>query len=176
MLTNTDRFPYNFYCRKCLSPWCLFVFDDLWYAVLCFHPPILFIGKVWVPVMHFWACPKHCKFHWRSGRRLGSCRLISAQNLIESTIRAFSISSALWVLEVRCCLHWHSFYHIDHRTLWWMVIGVNRYLISVVSGVPPSVFWASYCSSSTDRSFIHSGKSADSTLIVVPSPDVIELQ
>ena len=42
---------------------------------------------------------------WRVGRRLGSCRLTSVQLLIESTIWAFSISSALWVLEVLSCLY-----------------------------------------------------------------------
>ena len=37
----------------------------------------------------------------------------------------FSIGSALWVLEVLCCLYWHSFCQADHSTLWWMVFGVN---------------------------------------------------
>ena len=41
------------------------------------------------------ACRIHCKLHWRLGRKLGSYRLISAQTLIGSTIREFSISSAL---------------------------------------------------------------------------------
>ena len=54
---------------------------------VCLQPPSLLIGKVWVPVMHFCECRKHCKVHWRVGRRLGSYRLISAQPLIESTIR-----------------------------------------------------------------------------------------
>ena len=73
----------------------------------------------------FCACPLHCKVHCRVGRSLGSCRLISVQPLIGPTIRAFSISSAQWVLEVLCCLHCHSFYQTDHSTLWWMVVGVN---------------------------------------------------
>ena len=30
--------------------------------------------KVWVPVMHFCACPIHCRVHWSVGRRLGLCR------------------------------------------------------------------------------------------------------
>ena len=34
----------------------------------------------------------------------------------------FSISSALWVLEVLSCQYCHSFYQTDHSTLWWMVI------------------------------------------------------
>ena len=36
--------------------------------MVCFQPPRLLIGKVWVPVMHFSACPIHCKVHWRVGR------------------------------------------------------------------------------------------------------------
>ena len=63
----------------------------------------LLIGKVWVPVMHFCSCLIHCKVHWREGRRLGSCRLISAQRLIVSTIREFCTCSVLWLLEVLCC-------------------------------------------------------------------------
>ena len=72
---------------------------------VCFQPPSFLIGKVWVPVMHFSACPMHCRVHWRVGRRLESCRLISVQPLIWSTIWVFSISSALWVLEVLSCLY-----------------------------------------------------------------------
>ena len=32
------------------------------------------IGKVRVSVMHFSACPTHCKEHWRVGRRIESGR------------------------------------------------------------------------------------------------------
>ena len=52
------------------------------------------------PVINFCACLIHCKEHWRVGRRLGSYGLISAQPLIESTVREFCISSVLWVLEI----------------------------------------------------------------------------
>ena len=45
------------YCLRCLSSWGLFVLDDLWNAMVCLQPPSLLIGKVWVPVMHFCACP-----------------------------------------------------------------------------------------------------------------------
>ena len=83
----------------------LFVLDDLWNAMVRFQPPSLLIRKVWVPVMHFYASPIHSKVHWRVGRRLRSCRLISVQPLIWLIIRAFSIGSALWVLEVLCCLY-----------------------------------------------------------------------
>ena len=74
---------------------CRFVLDDLWNSVVCFQPHSLLIGEVWVPVMHFCACPIHCRVHWRVGRRLGSCRLISVLPLIGLTIWVFSISSAL---------------------------------------------------------------------------------
>ena len=40
------------------------------------------------------------------GQEIGTCRLISVQPLIGSTIRAFSRCSALWVLEVPCCLYY----------------------------------------------------------------------
>ena len=112
----------------------------------------LLIGNVWVPVMHFWACPIHCKVHWRVGRRLGSCRLISVQPLIGSTISAFSIGFALRVLEVLCRLYSHSFYQIDHNTLWWMVVGVNW--LTFYEECRWEVFWARYYSSCTLRSFL----------------------
>ena len=35
--------------------------------------------------MDFCACPIHCRVHWRVGRRLGSCRLLSVQPLIGCT-------------------------------------------------------------------------------------------
>ena len=79
--------------------------DDLWNAVVCFQPPSLLIGKVWVPVIHFCACPIYSRLHFRVGRRLGLCRLTSVQPLMGSTILAFSISSALLVLEVLSCLY-----------------------------------------------------------------------
>ena len=60
----------------------VFILDDLWNAVVCFQPPSLLIGKVWIPVMHICVCPIHCRVHWRVGRRLGSCRLTSVQALI----------------------------------------------------------------------------------------------
>ena len=93
------------YCLWCLSTRCLFVLDNLWNTMMCFQPPSLLIGKVWVPVMSFCVHPIHCKVHWRVGSRSGTCRLISVQPLIGLTIRAFSKGSALWVLEVLCCLY-----------------------------------------------------------------------
>ena len=48
--------------------------------------------------MHFSACPIHCKVHWKVGRMLESCRLISEQHLIRSTIKAFfkALSCEYW--------------------------------------------------------------------------------
>ena len=46
-------------------------------------------------------CVSHTlQVHWRVDRRLRYCRLTSVQPLIGSTIGVFSISSALWVLEI----------------------------------------------------------------------------
>ena len=75
-----------------------------WNSVVFFQPPSLLIGKIWVPVMHFSVCPIHCRLYWRVGRRLGLCRLILVQPFTGSTIRGFSMSFALWVLEVLYCL------------------------------------------------------------------------
>ena len=108
--------PCSYYCLRYLSGWCRFDSDDLWIAVVCFQPPSLLIRKVWVPVMHFCACTMHCKVRWRVGGRWVLRKLTSAQPLIGSIIREFSISSAMWVLEVLCCMQGHIFCEIDHST------------------------------------------------------------
>ena len=76
-----------------------------WNTVVCFQQPSLLIGMVWVPVIHFCVCHIHCRVHWRAGSRPGLCRSTSALLLIWSTIREFSTSSALWLLEALCCLY-----------------------------------------------------------------------
>ena len=53
----------------------------------------LLIGKVWGPVIHFCACPIHCKVLWRGGRRLEFYRLILAQPLIGSRNSLFALFS-----------------------------------------------------------------------------------
>ena len=95
----------------------------------------LLIVKVWVPVMHFCAFPTHYKVHWRVGRRLGFCRLISVQLLIGRTIREFSTSSVLWVLEVLCCLYSILTHFLSNRSQHVMVDGYRSILVNVVSGV-----------------------------------------
>ena len=146
-----------------LSAWCRFVLDDLWNTVVCFQPPSLLIGKVWVPVMHFCACPMHCRVHWRVGRRLGSCRLTSVQPL--STIWAVSISSALWVLEVLSCQYWHSFYQTDHRNL---CDSCRSKLLYVVSGVHQGSVLGRFCSSCTRRSFFPFWKKSWLVMVMTP--------
>ena len=123
---------------------------------VCFQPSSLLIGKVYVPVMHCCACPIHCRVHSRVGRRLGSCRLISEQPLIGSTIWAFYIGSALWVFEVLCYLYWPSFYQTDHSPLSWMIVGVNW--LTLYQECRWAAICARYCSSCTLRTFFHSGK------------------
>ena len=108
-------------------------------------------GLGYIPVMHFCACPIHCRVHWRVGRRLGSCRSTSVQPLICSTIWAFSISSALWVLDVLSCLYRHTFYQTDHSKLWFMVVEVNGLML--YQECRSAVFWARYCSSCARQSF-----------------------
>ena len=144
LLLITNRFPLHLYYLRCLREPCRFASDDLWNAVVCFQPPSLLIGKIWVPVTHFCACRIYCKVHWRVGRRLISFRLISAQPLTRSIIREFCISSVMWVLEALCCLYWHSFYQIDHSTLWLTVVGVNW--LTSCQECRRAVFWADYCS------------------------------
>ena len=138
LLPIIDQFPKHEYCLRCLSTWCRFVLDNLWNTVVCFQPPSLLIGKVWVPVMHFCACPIHCRVHWRVGRWLGSCRLTSVQPLIGSTIWASSISSALWSRadhsETVCSVE-----QTDHSKLWWMVVEVNW--LTLYQECHRAVFW-----------------------------------
>ena len=70
LLPTNDRFPYHQYCLRCLSVWCRFASDDLWHPVVCFLPHSLLIGKVWVPLMHFFlhiSCTGKCIGEWAGG-------------------------------------------------------------------------------------------------------------
>ena len=62
----------------------------------------------------------------------------------------FSIGSALWVLEVLCCLYGHSFCRTDRSTLGWMVVRVNWLML--FQECRRAVFWARYCSFCTLQS------------------------
>ena len=145
-------------------------------TLVCFQPPSLLIRKVWVPVMHFCVCHIYYRVHWRMGSRPGLCRSTSALLLIGSTIREFSISSALWVLEVLCCLYWHSSYLIDHTSMfWWMDVAVNWSTLCHCATEqcfgPIVVLYTSELFSILDNKLI--GYADDSTFMaVVPSPGV----
>ena len=93
------------FITSALSDCCLFVLDDLWNAVVYFNHLFCLSERSMYLICAVCPCPTHWKVHWRVRRRIGSCRLISVQPVIGSTIRAFSISSPLWILEVLCCLH-----------------------------------------------------------------------
>ena len=109
-LPITDRFPQphavlsKVFERSSVS--CLFDSDDLWTAVVCFQPPSFLIGKIWVPLIDTRLYVSHTlQSALESGQEGRISRLTSAQPLKGSTIREFSISSSLWVLEVLCCLY-----------------------------------------------------------------------
>ena len=70
---------------------------------MCFQPPSLLIGKVWVPVMHFCACPMHCKLHC-SGQeaRIVQVDFSAACDRVNHKCILY-IGLAVWVLEVLCC-------------------------------------------------------------------------
>ena len=144
-------------------------------AVGCFQLPSLLIGKIWVPVIHFYACPIHCRVYWRVGRRLGLCRLTSVQPLIGSTIWAFSISSALWVLEVLSSNKLLTKF-ISNRSQQVMVDGCRSILVNVVSGVSQGsvlgpILFLLYTFLLLENKLI--GYADDFTLMaVVPSPGV----
>ena len=110
-------------------------------------------------------------------RRLELYRFIAAQPLIGLSIREFSISSVLLVLEVLCCQYWHSFYQIDHSTLWWALARVNW--LTLCQECHRAVFLARYCSSCTPLSFFTFWRISWSVMpmtslwyAIVPSPGV----
>ena len=71
--------------------------------------------------------------------------------LVGSTIREFSISSALWVLEVLCCQYLRSSYLIHHSIFWWIYVAVNW--STLCQECRRAVFLASCCSFCTPRNF-----------------------
>ena len=96
----------------------------------------LLIGKVWVPVMDFCACLIHCRVHWRVGRRLGSCRLISVQpltgvNHLGILYKLCSVGIGGFVLSILTQFQ-------SNRSQNVMVDGCRSKLVNVLSGVPQS--------------------------------------
>ena len=72
----------------------------------------------------------------------------------------------MWVLWVRCCRHWYSFYQIDHSTLKWTVVGVNWLPLS--QECHREVFSSRYCSSSTHRCLFPFLRISWSVMLVTP--------
>ena len=147
--------------------------------MVCIQPPGLLIGKVWVPKMRFCACPMHCRMHWRVGRRLGSCRLISVQPLTGPTIWAFSIVYKFCSVGIGGSVLSILTQFLSNRSHHVMVDGCLSKLGNVVSGVPqgsvlsPLLFllYTDELFSILENKLI--GYGDDSTLMtVVPSPGV----
>ena len=94
--------------------------------------------------------------------------------LIVSIIRAFYLSSAMWVLDVHCCLYWHRFHQTNRGTLWLMVLGVNR--LTLYQECRMAVFLARFVLFVHLGAFFHSGKLAErycwSLHVDGPSPGV----
>ena len=87
-----------FECLVSVSSW--MIYGTQWCASkhpVCLSERSRYLSSIFV------ACPIPCKVHWRVGRRLGSCRLISVQPLIVNHRR--NLYRLLWVLEVLCCLY-----------------------------------------------------------------------
>ena len=111
-----------------------------------------FIGKYsFLLINQFNQLISACHIHQRAGRRPGLCRSTSALLLIGSTIREFSIGSALWVSEVLCCLYRRSSYLIDHSLFWWMDVAVNWSTLR--QECRRAVFWARCFSFCTPQNF-----------------------
>ena len=124
----------------------------------------------------------HCKVHWRVGRRLRSCRLISVQTLIGSTIRAFCIIHAPWVLIIGGSVLSILTHFLPNRSQHAMVGGCRRKLVNVVSGVPQGsvsdplqfLLYTSELVSILENKLI--GYADDSTLMAVVPSQALELQ
>ena len=87
-----------------MIPCCRFVLDDLWNAVVCFQPPSLLIGKVWVPVMQF--CVSHTlQSALESGQeaRIVQIDFSAAFDIVNHQFILYKLCS--WVLEVLSCLY-----------------------------------------------------------------------
>ena len=147
---------------------------------MCFQPSNLLIKTVRVPVIHFYACPIHCKLHWRVGRRLGSGRWISVMPLIGLVIMGIpyllcSAGIEGFVLSILTQFQSNRSQHV-------MVDGCTSKRVNVVSGVPHGSVWASllfllYTSelfSILKNKLI--GYSDDSTFMAVVPSQALELQ
>ena len=134
----------------------------------CFQPPSLFIGKVWVPVMHFLVGRIHSKVHWRVD--------FSAAF---DTVNHQGILYRLCSAGIGGCVLSILIQFLSNRSQHVMVDGCRSKLVNVMSGVPqgsvlgPLLFllYSSEFFSILGNELI--GYAKDSTLIVVvPSPGI----
>ena len=152
-----------------MSFWYLFVLGDLCNAMVCFQPPSLLIGKVWVPVMHFCACPIHCKVHWKA--RVVQIDFSAAFDRVNQQgilYRLCFVGIGCSVLSILT-----QFLSNRNRTLWWMVVGVNWLMFQESSLLGPLLFllYTSELFSILENKLI--GYADDSTLMAeVSSPGV----
>ena len=113
--------------------------------------------KVWVPVMHFCACPIRCRVHWRVGRRLGSCRLTSVRaafdrvNHLGFLYKLCSVGILGSVLSI-------LIQFLSNRSQQVMVDGCRSKLVNVVSGVPQQCFGPIVVPPIHFGAFFHFGK------------------
>ena len=86
--------------------------DDLWNTVLRFQPPSFLIGKVWVPLTH----SAKCIGEWTGRYRIVQIDFSTASDRVNHQE----------ILYTLCPIG------NDHSTLWWTVVGVNRFNVSGV--------------------------------------------
>ena len=117
----------------CLSVWWRFVSDDLWNTVVCFQPPSLLIGKVWVPVMRF--CVSHTRQNTLESRQearivqIGFSVAFDRVNHQGILYRLSSMGIGGPVLSVLTQF-------LSNRSQFVSVDGCRSKLVNVVSGVP----------------------------------------
>ena len=132
---------------------------------MCFQPPSLLIGKVWVPVMHFCACLTHCKVHWIDFS--AAFDRVNHQGILYKLCSLGIGGSVLSILTQ----------FLSDRSQHVVVDGCRSKLVNVVSGVLQSsvlcpllflLYTSEHFSILENKLFGHAD---DSTLIaVVPSP------
>ena len=87
-------------------------------------------------MIHFCACAIHCRVHWRVGRRLGSCRLISVQPLIGALGNHLGILSKLCSEGIGGSIVSILTQFLSNRSQHVMLDCCRSKLVNVVSGVP----------------------------------------
>ena len=116
-------------CQRRLSVWCLLVLNDLWKTIVCFQPPSLLIGKVWVPMIYI--CVSHTlKSAWRVGRnQINFSAAFDRVNHQGILYRLCSVGIGGSVLSIltQFLSNWSQ--HV-------MVDNCRSKLVDVVSGVP----------------------------------------